>query len=121
MSERIVSKVQINRLFAALRKQGMLARQNFSCCSGCAGGELAALPGFKDATGVVYYHHQDAEVWSGRRGKTLMLRFGVSQEDAADAAIAAVGHEVVKVATSLGLPTKWNGDAGECISVQVWS
>jgi hypothetical protein len=121
MSEQIVSKSQINRLFAALRKQGMLARQNFSCCSGCAVDEITGLPGYKDATGVVYYHQQDAEVWSGRSGKTLMLRFGVSQEDAADAAIAAVGHEVVKVATSLGLPTTWNGDAGECISVQVWS
>lgn len=58
----------IRTAFAALRKQGYIARMNFMCCGGCAVDALARLIEVRDgdpATAkVVYYHRQDAEAFN---------------------------------------------------------
>ena len=121
-------KTQLTKAFQTLRKQGFIARQNFSCCSGCAGYELTEMASDRkdkgvEVKGAVFYHRQDAEVFGSRsRSNFLMIRFspldstkhgviGLPQEVIGDAVVAALKEQ--------GLSVRWNGLASECIKVQV--
>lgn len=52
----------LTRAFDELEEQGIIARQNFSCCGTCAPGEIQEeRKGGNPSRGYVYYHMQDAE------------------------------------------------------------
>lgn len=50
-----MSKSNLSKAFAALRKAGYFARQNFTCCQTCG---WAAVPEEKGEK-AVFYHNQD--------------------------------------------------------------
>lgn len=121
----MIDKAKLNVAFSLMRKAGLVARQNFSCCSNCAGYELAtdivAMPDKKRAKvkGVCFYHRQNAERLF--RGKDLYLGYGpVDSTEHGQIGLEAVqvGHLVTSCLTQAGLAWEWDGSASQCILVR---
>lgn len=121
----MIDKAKLNVAFSLMRKAGLVARQNFSCCGNCAGYELTtdivALPSKKRAKvkGVCFYHRQDAERLN--RGDDLMLRYGpVDSTEHGQIGLEAVqvGRLVTSCLTQAGLAWEWDGSASQCILVR---
>lgn len=70
-----MSKSNLNKAFAALRKAGYFARQNFTCCQSCG---WAAVPE-KNGEKAVFYHNQDNH--SKLRGQSFHLAWAGDQEE----------------------------------------
>jgi hypothetical protein len=94
---------RITAAFADLDRNGIVARERFSCCQNCGTHEIWEEAG-PDARGYAFFHMQDAEtaVDGG-----LYLSYG-SRSGEADEAVA-IGHEVVKTLGPHGLRTEWDG------------
>jgi len=117
-------RIKLNNVFKAVRKQGFVARQNFSCCGGCASYELGQyLKEHPDNRGAIYYHRQDAE----RINDTLQVYIGfvVAQPDGVsdeqqDAEAVALGQLIVDSARAAGLFVEWDGTSGHrpCLSYE---
>lgn len=100
--------------FFELECAGLVAKENFSCCTGCGTSEIS---GYAEAEtrGYVFYHVQDAE--SGWSYGNLCLVFGDHMRT--DAGTIAIGHEIVAAVARAGLPVAWNGTAQQRITVGV--
>ncbi|MEW1753678.1 DUF6891 domain-containing protein [Streptomyces angustmyceticus] len=107
---------RVAQAFAALDAQGLTARMNFSCCSTCAVGEIAAerAPGDR---GFVFFHCQDTE--SAAEGHGLAVRYGAYAQsgDAPAEDRAGIGRAVVAAFAGAGLPAQWDGDPDRVIEV----
>ena len=111
--------VRLDNAFKQMRKSGLLARQNFSCCQTCGCYELAekAKKMEKKPKGYVFYHRQDgAQIRKEyERGETpsTYLAFGAygdfTKEQVADLVIACL--------TANGMTVEWKGDPGTRIKV----
>jgi hypothetical protein len=75
----------LTKAFAALRKAGYFARQNFQCCQGCG---WAAVPDDKGEK-AVFYHRQDND--SRLRGGKFHLAWSGDQ------------HEICRILTENGV------------------
>jgi hypothetical protein len=115
---------RITAAFAALNKQGILAKQNFTCCGSCGHGEAywaakerqeQGLP----SHGYAFYHQQDTE--SGVAGHGLHIAFGSLVDD--DAARVAIGAEISQAFTHFGIDHDWNQSAGTRLYIKpfTWS
>ncbi|MEU4091745.1 hypothetical protein [Streptomyces sp. NPDC026673] len=103
---------RLTRAFAALEAAGITARENFSCCRSCGESEIGPA-GPPDARGFVYFHAQCTD--SAAAGRGLMLLFGGF--DGSSDTTAAIGREVVAALEAAGLPTEWDGDPGNAVTV----
>jgi hypothetical protein len=109
-------KVRLNRAFAAMRRQGLIARQNFSCCGGCAGYEITEdavklVKKGRKVNGSVFYHRQDTERFMD--GETLFLAYGPLESTELGTiglSTEAVGTLVMAALEAEGLHPSWNGD-----------
>jgi len=114
--------------FGELSDMGYIAREDYSCCGGCAGYELTMLAEeaidrgrpAESIRGAVYYHHQDAQRYAvgddfhlgyGPLGSTRYGDLGLPTEQ--------VGREVVDVLGSHGIGTEWDGNGDTRIRVLV--
>ncbi|WP_327702467.1 hypothetical protein OG530_11885 [Streptomyces decoyicus] len=107
---------RVEQAFEVLDARGLTARMNFSCCSNCALGEIAAERGEGDR-GFVFFHFQDTE--SAVQGHGLSVRYGAFA-DAGEASArdrAGVGRAVVAAFAEAGLPAQWDGDPDRVIEV----
>lgn len=109
---------RLDAAFAALEDDGVIARQNFSCCGNCASAEIwaeidAARDAGRPARGYAYYHMQDTE--SAVEGYGLYLGYGACA-DSEDAALA-IGREIVAQLGAHGLRTDWDGSITKRIAV----
>jgi hypothetical protein len=118
--ERTVDRTKLTSAFKAMRKAGLIARQNFMCCMNCgctaiAGEYDAMTPERKDAVrGYVFYHKQDTERMN--EFGELVLRFGTVRENPAFTATHVANLAVAKLKNA-GLAVEWCGDEGTCIVV----
>lgn len=121
----MIDKVKLNVAFQMMRKAGLVARQNFSCCGSCAGYELTtdivAMPVKKRAKvkGVCFYHRQDNDRLV--HGKDLYLGFGpVDSEELGQIGLETVqvGRLVTSCLTLAGLAWEWDGTASQRILVR---
>ncbi|MFD0265011.1 DUF6891 domain-containing protein [Streptomyces sp. NPDC127106] len=103
---------RLSRAFAELEAAGITAREHFSCCRTCGTSEIGAV-GSPDARGFVYFHMQCTD--GAAAGHGLNLLYGGF--DGSPETTAAVGREVVAALARAGLPTSWNGDPGEAVTV----
>ncbi|MEU9110484.1 hypothetical protein AB0D04_01485 [Streptomyces sp. NPDC048483] len=99
-------------VFAALERQGLTARMNFSCCSGCALAEIGGERAEADH-GFVFFHYQDTE--SLADGGGLSVRYGAYADSGHDR--AEVGRTVVAALSEAGLPAQWDGNPDKVIEV----
>ncbi|MFF0482826.1 DUF6891 domain-containing protein [Streptomyces sp. NPDC004435] len=103
---------RLTRAFTALQEAGITARENFTCCRGCGRSEIGA-EGEPDARGFVYFHTQCTD--SAAAGHGLTLLYGGF--DGSPETTAAIGQEVVAALDTVGLPTEWDGDPDQVITV----
>ncbi len=111
---------RLDAAFATLEAEGVISRQNFSCCGTCGSGEIwdeieAARAGGRLATGYAFYHQQDTE--SAAEGYGLYLNYGACEEGA-EAAVA-IGHQIVNRLQEHGLHTDWDGRIEKRIAVSL--
>ena len=100
------SKDKTRKMFASLRKQGFLARQNYMCCGGCAG--TVIYDDLKDGQRYVTYHQQNNDAFHERdltRG--LYVAFGA--KDGTDEETTQAGAQVALAAMRVGLRVEWDG------------
>lgn len=101
---------RLDAAFAALEANGVISRQDFTCCGTCGASEIhgeidAARREGRPAHGYAFYHQQDTE--SAADGGGLYLNYGA--DEPGDEAAVAVGHEIVAALKAKGLSPEWNG------------
>ena len=104
--------------FAALEEEGIVARQNFTCCSTCGGTEIweeieAARADGVAGQGYAFFHMQDTE--AAVEGHGLYMSYGAC--DAGEAAAIAIGYRIVAQLEAHGLTTQWDGSWSQRIGV----
>lgn len=109
---------RIDQAFAELEKQGIVARQNFSCCQSCGFAEIGdeCSEFTKKGTsieGYTFYHMQDTE--NAVEGYGIYLSYGSTQDG--EAAAINVGRQIVLVLQNKGLSPQWAEDIHKRIFV----
>jgi len=105
---RMINRTKLTKAFIAVRKLGIVAKQDFLCCDGCANVQLDT--DWKDGKfagkrGYIFYHNQDTTtlVEQGR----LHLGFGTFDDNSKQA--VALMREVRTVFRQHGFKVSWNG------------
>lgn len=111
---------RLDAAFADLETEGVIARQNFTCCGTCGASEIwdeieAAQQEGRSVRGYAFFHMQDTE--SAVEGYGLYLNYGACEEG--EPAAVAVGHDIVAALTAHGLQTNWDGTYAKRIAVSL--
>lgn len=109
---------KLDAAFAALEADGVIARQNFTCCGTCGSAEIwDAIATFETtygpARGYAFYHVQDTE--SAVEGGGLYLNYGAVEDG--EAAALTIARDIVAELEAHGLQTDWNGSWNQRIGV----
>lgn len=117
------AKAKINKVFAALRKKGFMARQNFMCCSTCACSRAAhdvetlLVEGKPAPQGAIFYTKQSG-FFNGRPGsrgtKVQKMRLTYGQVYTKHGALGVdtkkAGELLRDLLEAEGLHVEWDGD-----------
>lgn len=114
---------RLDAAFEELERQGIVARQNFTCCSTCGhyeiGDEIKVAKKQKKrpapVSGYAFYHMQDTE--SAVEGGGIYIKYDTLKGD--DEKKTAVGQQIVDVLQAAGLKTEWSGNPNEGVYVRV--
>jgi hypothetical protein len=110
---------RLDEAFAALEAEGIVARQNFTCCQTCGHaeiwGEIEEVSAERDVDGYVFYHIQDTE--SACQGGGLYLAYGTTEGGPKE--LADIGRRIVRALERAGLTVRWNGSTGQRIGVEM--
>jgi hypothetical protein len=108
---------RLDAAFAAMQRRGVIARQNFSCCSNCGHaemwGEMRSPPPNWLVEGYAFYHMQDTE--RAVEGGGLYVKYGAVEEG--EEAAAAVGRVVAEELRNAGLTVEWDGSPDRAVGV----
>lgn len=109
---------RLDAAFVALEAQGVVARQNFTCCGTCGASEIwdeieAVQNEGLAVKGYAFFHMQDTE--SAVEGNGLFLNYGACEQG--DAAAIAVGYRIVAALEAQGLAADWDGRLEQRIGV----
>lgn len=100
---------KLDEAFAELDRNGIVARQNWTCCQTCGHTEIAYELGrtavHRRVRGYVFFHQQDSEHVAHE--DNLYLAYG-SLNGGDDEAVA-VAREVAATLRRYGLTIEWNG------------
>lgn len=120
---------RLDKAFNEMEANGIVARQNFTCCQTCGHAEIweevdQVRQDMEQAeqpvapSGYVFYHMQDTEM--AVEDGTLYLAFGAT-ENADDAAIR-VAQQISEILRKNGLKVNWNGslDKRICLTDFNW-
>jgi len=117
-------KALLNKAFADLRKQGIMAKQNYLCCMGCASSSLGEEIRQAHAShpnkylGGAYYHSQDAE--DLRERGFCHIGYGAAPDSANEELFALTVGQAVKLTMERhGLKVDWDGDVTQRIRVSI--
>ena len=113
---------RLDGAFAALNAQGIVARQDFSCCNNCGfteiWDEVEEAEKHRPVEGYVFYHLQCTEraIATGQ----LLLAYGCIEDD--PEALRRVGTKIVTELRRVGLNASWGGTARDPVVVEgiVW-
>lgn len=109
---------RLDAAFEELERNGIISRQNFSCCLTCGSYEIGdemqkAADSGRDVRGYTFYHMQDTE--NAAAGGDIFLCYGAVDEP--EEARIALANEIVSTIKKYGLDPVWNGDLGRRIQV----
>ncbi|UYY57782.1 DUF6891 domain-containing protein [Sphingomonas sp. S2-65] len=101
---------RLDAAFAALEHDGIIARQNFTCCMTCGSNEIweevqAARDAGLPAHGYAFYHFQDTD--AAVEGHGVYLAYGACEEGEAPA--LQVANDIVAALQAQGLSPAWGG------------
>lgn len=110
---------RLDAAFAELEMQGILAKQNYSCCQTCANAEInieieERIEDGQHVDGYVYYHAQDTE--GAVDGDGMYLAYGGCDGPESTLRIA---HIAVEVLSRHGLKVRWDEDVAKRIFVDI--
>jgi hypothetical protein len=113
---------RLDKAFAALNRQGIVARQDFSCCNNCGfteiWDEIAQAEKRRPVEGYVFYHLQCTEraIETGQ----LLMAYGCVADDEKE--FRRVANTIVAELRRAGLDASWGGTDGHPIVVEglVW-
>jgi hypothetical protein len=109
---------KLDEAFAELDRNGIVARQNYTCCQTCGHTEIAYELGktsvHRRVYGYVFFHRGDAE--SVTSEGDLYLAYGTLNQG--DDEAVAVAHEVVAVLRKHGFTVEWNGRIQKRIGIK---
>jgi hypothetical protein len=123
---------RLSRAFAEMNRSGIIAREDFTCCQRCAGGEIFdEIPVDSVPSGFVFFHQQDT--LRAAAGGSLLLGFGAFSEQVdelgpgprvrhaptGDDAHAAVAERAVATLQAEGLRTSWDHTTTQRITVSL--
>jgi hypothetical protein len=110
---------KLDTAFKSLERKGVVARQNFTCCSNCGHHEIWDEVKQTRAKGKVigyaFYHQQDTE--AAVDGGGIYVKFAAVEND--DVKKRLVGQKVVDSLTAAGLKPRWDGDPGCAVAVKL--
>ncbi|WP_420145434.1 DUF6891 domain-containing protein [Sphingobium sp.] len=111
---------RLDAAFAAMEAEGIVARQNFTCCGTCGATEIwdeieTAQDEGIAVEGYAFFHMQDTE--AAVEGHGLYLNYGACDQSE-DAAIA-IGHRVVEQLEAHGLTAAWDGRWDQRIAIAI--
>lgn len=111
---------RLDAAFAALEVDGVISRQDFTCCGTCGSAEIwdqieDAKSAGRPARGYAFYHQQDTE--SAVEGDGVYLNYGACEEG--DDASLAIAREIVSKLNEHGLETHWDGKLSRRINVSL--
>ncbi|MDR0182467.1 DUF6891 domain-containing protein [Lysobacter arvi] len=109
---------RLEQAFAALETQGVVCRQNFTCCGTCGVAEIgdeidAVRERGMPVQGYAFFHMQDTEC--AVEGGGLWLNYGATE--AGETPALAVGHRIADALRLAGLAVNWDGDWAKRIHV----
>jgi hypothetical protein len=108
---------RLDAAFSSLERQGIVARQNWTCCQTCGHAEIAdAMEEARqsgEVRGYTFFHQQDTD--SAVEGYGLWLAYGSTEDD--DAATVAIGHSVCNALRDAGLSPTWEGVGSKRIAL----
>lgn len=113
---------RLDKAFEDLEENGIVARQNFTCCQTCGHAEIGdeIQETFKShpVIGYTFYHMQDTE--SAAEGGEVYLAYE-AWEDGEDAQVG-IGQKIVEILSKHGLKVIWDGSVKTriCISGLDW-
>jgi hypothetical protein len=118
------NKVRLNEAFRALRKHGLIARQNFMCCSSCACSQIAndaekLVDKGQKIAGGVFYHKQDGD--NLRDGREFYVRFGqidTQKHGVLGISDEQIGRLVIQEFEKARIRAQWDGNIRTAILVQ---
>ena len=102
-------KKRLNEAFREMRKRGIMAKQDFTCCMTCGNSEIERFIRKKDH-GYCFYHAQDKDrMFSKERmfvANELYLCYGgaTSRDDP-----EPVGRQVCEILRSHAFEVEWDG------------
>ena len=96
-----MDKTLLNKAFRELRKNGFIARQNFSCCQSCGSYEIVHEHPGKP---YVFYHRQDTQACE--RYHELYLAWNGD------------GQKIVDILKNNDLEVVWDGSDSKRIMIQ---
>lgn len=123
----------LNAAFRKMRSHGLIAKQRFMCCQGCAGAKIAtdlieAIEGGLDPDGIrgaVFYHRQAAE--NRDSGRPFYLNFGpveLYRDGSLWKTVGGTAEEVGKLAVdclrAARCEVEWDGSGETAIKVTSW-
>jgi hypothetical protein len=111
---------RLDSAFEALEANGIVSRQNFTCCGSCGAAEIwDEMEEFRNAgkivRGYAFFHMQDTE--SATDGHGLYLSYG--SVDEGEAAAVAIGHDIQHELETHGLSTDWDGKLAKRIGLSL--
>ena len=111
---------RLDQVFGDLESQGIISRQNYSCCGTCGSGEIweemvALQSEGKNVRGYTFYHEQDTQ--HAVDGEGLYLNYGSIEENVP--AQIDIGYEIIRVLNQHDLATDWDGDLQNRIFVKL--
>ncbi|MCA9913034.1 MAG: hypothetical protein KC496_06780 [Anaerolineae bacterium] len=106
---------RLDTAFAALEREGIVARQDYSCCQTCGHKDIQdELAQSGEIRGYVFFHHHDTEM--ALAGHGLMLSYGA--RDGNDREQVQVGQRIVFALRDAGLQIAWSGNPYERIYIR---
>jgi hypothetical protein len=111
---------RLDHAFEALERMGIVARQNFTCCSTCGHYEIGdeikqAKKKRRPVSGYAFYHMQDTE--SAVEGGGIYIKYDTLAND--EEKKKAVGRKIVEALEEAELETEWDGDPNTAILVKL--
>jgi hypothetical protein len=113
---------RLDAAFAALNEQGIVARQDFSCCNNCGfteiWDEVEEAEKHQPVEGYVFYHLQCTE--HAIQTRQLLMAYGCVEDN--PEALQRVGNKIVAELCRVGLNASCGGTTGHPIVVEgiVW-
>jgi hypothetical protein len=106
----------LERAFAQLRRTGIVAEENFTCCQPCGMAEIDdQIPEGSVMDGYAFFHRQDTE--SALTYGEFFLSYGAFDPEPEPQKTVEIGQRVVAALEAEGLRTEWDGSPANRITV----